>query len=518
MNTNTFAALGCNAALVAALDRRGYTTPMPVQAETFKAGLEGRDLLVQSQTGSGKTLAFGLPLIHRLTAEKYPQALILAPTRELAQQVGEELRSVDRGLNIALLVGGTPYPPQMKALHYGASIVVGTPGRVMDHLDRGTLDLSKISMVVLDECDEMLNMGFIEDVEKILAAAPKGPQTYLFSATLPPPIASLAKRFLKDPVKIQLSGSGEQAQHEDISHAACLVPDHARVKALVNLLLLDNPSAALIFTKTKAETEEVAEALTQAGLSAAFLHGDLVQASRTRILNQFKAGKLHLLVATDVAARGLDIGGLPLVVHLGIPHQLENYIHRSGRTGRAGAKGTSMSLVAWKESRILMAWARRGGLNIVWRPIPQQSDLRTAAAQRLAEKLKAADTVAHRTEAESLLATYAPVDLVSKLLNFIEREEATGFDIPEEPARDRVPFKRESASRPFSKQPFDRNEKKPFEKKPFEKRPYEKKPFEKKSFEKKPFEKSPYAAGDQSGFKPKPKADRPTGTPFKKKS
>ncbi len=514
----TFAALGCNAPLLAALDRRGYTIPTPVQAETFKAGLEGRDLLVQSRTGSGKTLAFGLPLLHRLTAEKYPQALILAPTRELAQQVSEELRSVDKGLNIALLVGGTAYPPQMKALHYGASIVVGTPGRVMDHLDRGTLDLSKVSMVVLDECDEMLNMGFIEDVEKILAAAPKGPQTYLFSATLPPPIASLAKRFLKDPVKVALSGSGEQAQHADISHAACLVPDHHRVKALVNLLLLDNPSAALIFTKTKAETEEVAEALTQAGLSAAFLHGDLVQASRTRILGQFKTGKLHLLVATDVAARGLDIEGLPLVVHLGIPHQLENYIHRSGRTGRAGAKGTSMSLVAWKESRILMAWARRGGLQIVWRPIPQQADLRTAATTRLTEKLRAADPVPHQTEALELLKTYEPADLAAKLLGFIEREEAVGFDIPEEPARDKPYFKKEGPSRSFEKRPFDAR---PADKRPFEKKPYEKKPFEKKSFENRPHEKKafgskPAGGPDQGPFKPK--GPKPTGTPFKKKS
>ena len=308
-------------------------------------------------------------------------------------------------------------------------------------------------------------------------------------------------------MKVQLSGAGPQAQHADISHAACLVPDHHRVKALVNLLLLDNPSAALIFTKTKVETEEVAEALTQAGLSAAFLHGDLVQASRTRILNQFKTGKLNLLVATDVAARGLDIGGLPLVVHLGIPHQLENYIHRSGRTGRAGAKGTSMSLVAWKESRILMAWARRGGLQIEWRPIPQQSDLRAAAATRLAEKLKAADALAHQKEAQALLEAYSPVELAAKLLSFIEREETVGFDIPEEPARDKPYFKKESAGRPF--------EKRPFEKKPFEKKSFEKKPFEKKPFEKKPFEKKSFASKEQGLFKPR--SERTTGTPFKKK-
>ena len=190
LSVDTFAALGCSEPFLGALERRGFQSPTPVQAESFQPGLEGRDLLVQSETGSGKTLAFGLPLMHRLSEEKRPQAIVLTPTRELAQQVGEELQSVMPRLEIALLVGGLGYAPQLKALKYGARVVVGTPGRVQDHLDRGSLDLSGITMVVLDECDEMLNMGFLEDVEKILSGVPAGQQTFLFSATLPAPIAS----------------------------------------------------------------------------------------------------------------------------------------------------------------------------------------------------------------------------------------------------------------------------------------------------------------------------------------
>jgi len=431
----TFAALGCSEALLAALAKRGFETPMPVQAQTIQPGLEGRDLLVQSRTGSGKTLAFGLPLLQRLSSDRYPQALILAPTRELAQQVGAELHSLVPKLPIASLVGGVAYPPQMKSLQMGAQVIVGTPGRVMDHLNRGTLDLGRVSMIVLDECDEMLNMGFLEDVETILAKVPAGPQTYLFSATLPAPIAKLAKRFLKDPVQITLAEAGEHAVHADIAHTPVLAPDHQHVRALVNLLLKDQPSSALIFTKTKAQTEEVAEELTVSGLPAAFLHGDLAQATRTRILGQFKEGKLRYLVATDVAARGLDIEGLPLVVHMGIPTQLESYIHRSGRTGRAGAKGTSMALVGWKESRILLAWSRRGGLKLDWRAVPTPAEIREAQATKLLDGIQGSVSPALLHQATQLLKDADPARLVAGLLGLVQADQASGFDLPNEPEK-----------------------------------------------------------------------------------
>ncbi|NWJ42448.1 MAG: DEAD/DEAH box helicase [Geothrix sp.] len=431
----TFAALGCSEALLAALAKRGFETPMPVQAQTIQPGLEGRDLLVQSRTGSGKTLAFGLPLLQRLSDARHPQALILAPTRELAQQVGAELHTLVPKLPIASLVGGVAYPPQLKALQQGAQVIVGTPGRVMDHLERGTLDLSRVSMIVLDECDEMLNMGFLEDVETILAKVPAGPQTYLFSATLPAPIAKLAKRFLKDPVQITLAEAGEHAVHADIAHTPVLAPDHQHVRALVNLLLKDQPSSALIFTKTKAQTEEVAEELTVSGLPAAFLHGDLAQATRTRILGQFKEGKLRYLVATDVAARGLDIEGLPLVVHMGIPTQLESYIHRSGRTGRAGAKGTSMALVGWKESRILLAWSRRGGLKLDWRAVPTPAEIRETQATKLLDGIQGSVSPALLHQAAQLLKDADPVRLVAGLLGLVQADQASGFDLPNEPEK-----------------------------------------------------------------------------------
>jgi ATP-dependent RNA helicase DeaD len=459
VNSPTFAELGLDATLLAALEGRGFTSPTPVQAATFAPGREGRDLLVQSRTGSGKTLAFGLPLLHRLESGAHPQAIILAPTRELAQQVATELRSLRR-LDMALLVGGLGYGPQLAALAKGAQIVVGTPGRVMDHLDRGSLDLSKVRMVVLDECDEMLNMGFLEDVETILAKVPKGPQTYLFSATLPGPIAKLAGRFLKDPVKISLSDAGEAAAHGDIAHTPVVVADHFHVKALVNLLLHDEPSAALIFTKTKAQTEEVAEELTASGLPAAFLHGDLAQATRARILEQFKKGRLRYMVATDVAARGIDVSGLPLVVNLGIPTQMESYIHRSGRTGRAGAKGTSLAIVNLKESRILSAWARRGGLELTWRTVPGPEELRAAKESHLRERVAKAADDAHRKEAKRLLGDTDPVELVAGLLALLREDEPEGYDVPAVNATaSRKPFApRETAG---AKRPYGNREERP---------------------------------------------------------
>ena len=511
MDHSTFAALGCREPFLAALDRRGFTTPTAVQAACFEPGLEGRDLLVQSRTGSGKTLAFGLPLMHRLAPEKHPQALILTPTRELAQQVAEELASVQPGLATALLVGGLSYVPQLKALHFGASVIVGTPGRVMDHLERESLDLSKVSMVVLDECDEMLNMGFIEDVERILGRVPENPQTYLFSATLPAPIASLAKRFLKDPFRIQLGESGGATQHADISHTPCLVADHLQTKALVNFLLLDEPSAALIFTKMKQQTEEVAEALRNAGLAADYLHGDLNQGARNRIMSSFKEGKLRYLVATDVAARGIDVENMPLVVHMGIPTQFENYIHRSGRTGRAGAKGTSMALVSFKESRILLAWGRRGGLKLEWRGVPTQAEIRAARAKRLAERVGAQEAPTFLDLARTLLTDREPATLVAALLSLIEDEAHGGFDIPEvpraEPRREKKPY----ASRPGEKPGWTPSA-----------RPFE----TKREPTARPYQKTAGHAEDRSRgprpgtFKPKDyrsALDRRTGKPFKKK-
>jgi ATP-dependent RNA helicase DeaD len=442
VDINAFAALGCSNPFLEALSKRGYSVPTPVQAEAIPHGLAGKDLLVQSCTGSGKTLAFGLPLLQRLAPRKGAQAIVLTPTRELAQQVAAELKSVQPGLGVALLVGGMPYGPQERALAFGSPVVVGTPGRVMDHLDKKNLDLSAISMVVLDECDEMLNMGFLEDVEKILKGAPAIRQTYLFSATLPPPIAALAKRFLKDEVRLRLTSSSTTAAHGDITHSACRVLPAYRTRALANILLHDAPSAVLVFTRTKAESETVAAELRDAGLAADFLNGDLAQAARTRILGAFKAGRLPILVATDVAARGLDVEGLPLVVHLGIPTQMEGYIHRSGRTGRAGTKGTSLALVDPKETRILQAWTRRGGFELSWRTLPDTASIHEARLDRLKSKSAAVPGQAARERAALLLAGQDPVTVVASLLEAAVGKEADGFVIPAISSADERPFAR----------------------------------------------------------------------------
>jgi ATP-dependent RNA helicase DeaD len=512
---DTFAALGCSEPFLSALSRRGFTTPTLVQAESFQPGLEGRDLLVQSRTGSGKTLAFGLPLMHRLKDEKRVQAIILTPTRELAQQVGAELQSVMPRLEVALLVGGLGYAPQLKALKYGAPVVVGTPGRVQDHLDRGTLDLSGVTMVVLDECDEMLNMGFLEDVEKILSGVPAGQQTFLFSATLPAPIASLAKRFLTNPHRINHAQVEGTSQHADIEHTPCLVPDHLHTKALVNFLLAEEPSAALIFTKMKVTTEEVSQALRDAGLASDCLHGDLSQQTRNRILGNFKEGKLRYLVATDVAARGIDVENMPLVVHMGIPTQLESYIHRSGRTGRAGAKGTSLALVNFKESRILLAWARRGGLKLDWRAVPSQAEIHEARTRRLAERVQAQQAPQNLDVARRMLDGRDPAELVAALLSMVEGPEHAGYEIADAPRADYSTEKRPFKQRPGEKPGWVAGQKPGFRREGPAERPYRPKTAENGS-------ERPYRpkTGDTRGPGPKgasPYGKRPSGQPFPRK-
>jgi len=503
----TFAALGCAEPFLGALDKRGFTTPTPVQAECFKPGLEGRDLLVQSRTGSGKTLAFGLPIMHRLTPDRHAQVIILAPTRELAQQVAAELESVRPQLSTALLVGGLSYVPQLKALHFGAQVIVGTPGRVMDHLERKSLNLSKVSMVVLDECDEMLNMGFLEDVEKILSQATAERQTYLFSATLPGPIANLAQRFLKNPHRVELSGSGGSTQHADIAHTACLTADHLHTKALVNFLLHDEPTGALIFTKRKQQAEDVAEVLREAGLSAEHLHGDLAQATRNRILTSFKEGKLRYLVATDVAARGLDVEALPLVIHMGIPTQMESYIHRSGRTGRAGLKGTSLALVDFKESRILLSWGRRGGLKLDWRPAPTQEQISDVRIKHLATELQALEAPQQMELAKSLLETRPAVDLVAALLTLVQKDGHAGFFIPEPP---KAAYKADKPARPRFSETFTPRQEPRFDataprderpRKPFQDRPAggPRRPDDKAFGPRKPFNKTAKPAFEKRG-------------------
>ncbi|MDQ6526233.1 DEAD/DEAH box helicase [Nocardioides sp. LHD-245] len=351
----TFADLGLGARILKALKDIGYESPSAIQAETIPHLLEGRDVMGLAQTGTGKTAAFALPILDRLDlAQKTPQALILAPTRELALQVCEAFEKYAanlRGVHVLPVYGGQGYGVQLSALRRGVHIVVGTPGRIMDHLDKGTLDLTELRFLVLDEADEMLNMGFAEDVETILADTPSDKQVALFSATMPKQIKALSSKYLNDPVEIAIERKTRTA--ENIRQRYLMVSYPQKVDALTRILEVENFEGAIVFVRTKNETETLAEKLRARGYSAAAINGDIVQAQRERTVNQLKDGKLDILVATDVAARGIDVPRISHVFNYDIPTDTEAYVHRIGRTGRAGRSGDAVSFITPRERYLL---------------------------------------------------------------------------------------------------------------------------------------------------------------------
>ena len=329
----------------------GYESPTPVQAAAIPEVIKGKDLLVQAKTGSGKTLGFGLGVLQRIDPTNYDvQALVIVPTRELAIQVAEELSraGAHMRLMVGAIYGGTKMDTQYTDLEW-SQIIVGTPGRLRDHLTRGNLHLSTCRMVILDEADEMLDMGFKDDLEFLLAALPKERQSLLFSATFPGPIEAIARRYMKNPEKISVSTG--LTTPVDIKHRFIKTTEPQKMDTLIKLLKLENPHLGIIFCKRKSETSLVARKLKQAGLQATFINGDMNQAQRIAALDAFKRGEVNLLVATDVAARGLDISGITHVINLQVPDSTETYVHRSGRTGRAGKKGTAITLVTPAEER-----------------------------------------------------------------------------------------------------------------------------------------------------------------------
>ncbi|WP_036117287.1 MULTISPECIES: DEAD/DEAH box helicase [Luteibacter] len=351
-----FSALALDANVVRALTEVGYETPSPIQAATIPALLEGRDVIGQAQTGTGKTAAFALPVLSRidLRAGNKPQALVLAPTRELAIQVAEAFQKYATylpGFQVLPIYGGQSYGPQLQGLKRGAQIVVGTPGRVIDHLDKGTLDLSALRFLVLDEADEMLRMGFIDDVEKLLQATPEGRQVALFSATMPAPIRRIAQTYLKDPVEVTIKNKTTTAAN--IRQRYWWVSGVHKLDALTRILEAESFDAMIVFTRTKSATEELASKLQARGFAAAAINGDIAQAQRERVIDQLKTGKLDILIATDVAARGLDVERISHVLNYDIPHDTESYVHRIGRTGRAGRSGEAILFVTPREKNLL---------------------------------------------------------------------------------------------------------------------------------------------------------------------
>lgn len=380
----SFADLKLSDALLKALDTLKFVTPSPVQQQTIPYMLQRRDLIGQAQTGTGKTAAFALPILQLLVPHlQGPQALVVAPTRELAIQVAEHFERLSAhqpGTSVTVLCGGQDYRPQLKKLREGAQIVVGTPGRILDHIDKGTLKLDNLSTFVLDEADEMLRMGFIDDVEAILAKLPDEKHMALFSATMPSRIRQIANRYLKDPISIEIHS--ETATVKSIEQRFLFAAQAQKPDALLRVLAVEDCQGVIVFVRTKSSTEEVAEMLQQQGHRAMAIHGDITQALRERIISQFKQGAIDILVATDVAARGLDVDRVTHVINYDMAHDCETYVHRIGRTGRAGRSGITILFVTPKESRMLSTIERHTRQRIEKIMVPNDHTIQIAKQQR----------------------------------------------------------------------------------------------------------------------------------------
>ncbi|BDZ50834.1 ATP-dependent RNA helicase DeaD [Frondihabitans sucicola] len=387
-----FSDLGLSDAVLKAVREIGYETPSAIQAATIPPLLAGRDVVGLAQTGTGKTAAFALPILSRLdVSQKKPQALVLSPTRELALQVCEafeQYASQMRGVHVLPVYGGQAYGVQLSALRRGVHVVVGTPGRIMDHLAKGTLDLSELKYLVLDEADEMLKMGFAEDVETILADTPDDKQVALFSATMPAQIRRISKQYLNDAEEITVKNKTTTSANTTQRYLMVSYPQ--KVDALTRILEVENFEGMIVFVRTKSETETLAEKLRARGYSAAAISGDVAQAQRERTVNQLKSGKLDILVATDVAARGLDVDRISHVVNYDIPIDTESYVHRIGRTGRAGRSGAAISFVTPRERRLLGAIEKATRQPLTEMQLPSVEDVNVTRLARFDDAITAA--------------------------------------------------------------------------------------------------------------------------------
>ena len=385
----TFKDLGLPEFILNAVADLGFETPSPIQQICIPHLLEGRDVLGMAQTGSGKTAAFSLPILAQIDpTEKHPQLLVMAPTRELAIQVAdacEQFVKYAKGINIVTLYGGQRYDIQLRALKQGAQVVVGTPGRILDHLRRGTLSLAELKAIVLDEADEMLRMGFIDDVETVMAELPEHHQTALFSATMPEPIRRITKRFMKDPQEVKIKATQQSAP--DIAQSCWYVHGFRKNDALLRFLEVEDFDAAIIFTRTKTGTLDVTELLEKHGFRAAALNGDMTQQLREQTLDRLRSGSLDIVVATDVAARGIDIERISLVVNYDIPLDAESYVHRIGRTGRAGRSGRALLFVEPRERRLLRNVEHLIKKNIEEVELPNHEVLQACRRKKFKDKI-----------------------------------------------------------------------------------------------------------------------------------
>jgi ATP-dependent RNA helicase DeaD len=416
--TVTFQELGLSEPTLKAITELGYEEPTSIQARTISRMLEGVDIIAQAQTGTGKTAAFALPMIEKLDPNlRTPQALVLTPTRELAVQVAEAFHSYGKHHHVTILpvYGGQPIDRQLRALDRGVQVVVGTPGRLLDHIQRGTLKLGLVRTVVLDEADEMLDMGFIEDIETILAETPADRQTALFSATIPAPIADLARKYMRQPERIVIAS--EHMTVPQIRQVYYEVGGRDKFEVLARILDFERPTSAIIFCRTKSEVDSLGERLIARAFPAETLHGDLSQIQRDRVMGRFRTGQVELLVATDVAARGLDIEHVSHVLNYDIPLDPEVYVHRIGRTGRAGRTGCAITLVTPRERRMLHYIERVTGAPIPRMRLPTIADVlarrRAAGKETVRDTIESGGLEPYQVMAEQLGEEYSPTDLAA---------------------------------------------------------------------------------------------------------
>jgi ATP-dependent RNA helicase DeaD len=442
-----FAELGLAPGILGVLAELGYESPSPIQAEAIPSLIEGRDLLGQAATGTGKTAAFALPMLQRLSetdrgGERRPYGLVLAPTRELAMQVNDAITRYgsEIGTRVLAVYGGAPIGPQLGALKRGVDVVVATPGRAIDLMNRGALSLDALETVVLDEADEMLDMGFAEDIETILQATPETRQAVLFSATMPRRIESLAREYLRDPVTVRIAREEVPAgEAPRVRQTAYMVPRTHTTTALGRILELERPTAAIVFCRTRADVDAVTETLTARGLRAEALHGGMDQEHRTRVVERLRSGRTDLLVATDVAARGLDIEQLTHVVNHDVPKSPEAYVHRIGRVGRAGREGVAITLVPSGAIRHLRNIERLIGKSVPVAPVPTVADLKQARLDRTRAQLREqivadlradadADPDGVRAMIESLATEFDPADVAAAAVRLVRAGTTTADD------------------------------------------------------------------------------------------
>ena len=456
--------LGLSPEVAQAIEEMGYETPTPIQQQAIPPMLAGRDVIGQAQTGTGKTAAFGIPLVEKIDpALRRVQALVLCPTRELAMQTAGELMKLGRrraGLIVVPVYGGQPIERQLRALQNGAQVVVGTPGRVMDHMKRGTLNFDALKLAVLDEADEMLDMGFRDDIETILSATSEARQTALFSATMPRPILALASRYLNDPVQVRIEK--RELTVEKIEQCYISVRSFHKNELLSRLLTLEDIKLALVFCNTKQGVESVVTELQHRGFSAAGLHGDMRQIERDAIMARYRNGLINVLVATDVAARGLDIDNIEAVFNYDIPLDVEYYVHRIGRTGRAGKEGRAYTFVVGREVSRMWDYRRITGAKILCRKAPGAEEVERALCGRVMKEITDRAGGEHSEEtralARQLLESADAEQAVAAMLDLLIRQAGARTDVtidlnPPEPVR---PPRPAAPSAPVRRGPYGR--------------------------------------------------------------